>query len=223
MSNVMCICFVTKIQAAIWFLFGTALKIKITWGRSPNARRSTVVVVFLKEVKVKKLLGQFFTTGILHKIKSRLGAIIIQESMRRENVLMNCQSDQVFEDSNQQTIQATSATSAERNWLAVRIWIEGFNMHVAPAKVSTCKGCIATTRKQHPIKPWITKRNKTIWIQQSRHIFNNLSSNTVFFAFGISGACILRFCWKKVCRAFCAILYLHRRMNLAIRTPKMFF
>ena len=91
---------------------------------------------FYKEVKVKKQFGQFFTTGILHKFKSKLGAIIIQESMRRENVLMNCQSDQVFEDSNQQTIQATSATSAERKWLAVRIWIEGFNMHVAPEKVA---------------------------------------------------------------------------------------
>ena len=77
---------------------------------------AAVVVVSLKEVKVKQLFGQFFTTGVLHKIKSRLGAIIIQESMRRENVLMNCQSDQVFEDSNQQTMQATSATSAEMNW-----------------------------------------------------------------------------------------------------------
>ena len=51
---------------------------------------AAVVVVSFKEVKVKKQLGQFFTTGILHKIKSKLGAIIIQESMRRENVLMNC-------------------------------------------------------------------------------------------------------------------------------------
>jgi len=50
---------------------------------------AAVVVVSFKEVKVKSQLRQFFTTGMLHKIKSKLGAII-QESMRRENVLMNC-------------------------------------------------------------------------------------------------------------------------------------
>ena len=200
-----------------------------------------VVVVSLKEVKVKQLLGQFFTTGILHKIKSRLGAIIIQESMRREKVLMNCQSDQVFEDSNQQTMQATSATSAEMNWWAVRIWIEGFNMH--------CHSRVQHLQRLH-CHHSEAKRKKIIWIQQSQHIFHNLSSYTVFFLLSgylaysfrpidvcMDGTCarlcvynmMVRWCMyfafllKKVCRAFCAILYLHRRMNLAIRTPKMFF
>ena len=114
---------------------------------------------------------------------------------------------------------------------------------------STCKGCIATTRKQHPIKPWITKRDKTIWIQQSQHIFTTclhipffLLSGYLASSFRHIDVCMDRTCarlclynmmvWccmyfavllQKVCRAFCAILYLHRRMNLAIRTPKMFF
>ena len=83
-------CFVTiKNPGSHLISFRHSLEDKITSWRSPNAKGwSGSGRCFFKEIKVKKLLGQFFTTGILHKIKSRLSAIIIQESMHRENVLI---------------------------------------------------------------------------------------------------------------------------------------
>lgn len=87
-------------------LSSTALKIKIRKITKFKAGEAAVVAVYVKEVKVKKLLRQFFTTEILLKIKSMLkvsSATIIQESMHMENVFTDCQSDQVFEDSHQPT------------------------------------------------------------------------------------------------------------------------
>lgn len=62
-------------------------------------------------------------------------ATIIQESMHRENVFTNCQSDQVFEDSHQQTILATSA---ERNSTSLSSFTK---MPIHPARRTLCCQC----------------------------------------------------------------------------------